>query len=420
MNVSCSLQFSFFRSLTEIVYQNILILLSYLQHLHKEIEMKELKDIINAYDKAAKEGKQTALATVVHLQGSAYRRPGARMLVTEDGKLTGAISGGCLEGDALRKAQLVMVQKKPMLVTYDTTDEDDAKLGVGLGCNGIISILIEPINPNDPDNSIELLKCFFSKRQTVVLVTLFSLNKKATQPGTCIILTQEGEIKSSLQNEPLQNVLLADAQQVLTTGTSIIKIYDEEDLLTGFVEVLAPAISLVIFGAGNDSMPLVQMAHVLGWETTIADGRSNYTTRERFPSANRIIVSKPENALSQINFDSRTVTVLMTHNYNYDVAVLRQLLPLPIAYIGVLGPKKKLDRMLDELKEAGAQIDKASLENIFGPAGLDSGAETSDEIALSIISEIQAVLSKRTGSSLREKAENIHSREYPTIVQNIL
>src|SRR3954464_13392837 len=120
--------------------------------------MKELKEIINAYDKAAKEGKQTALATVVHLEGSAYRRPGARMLVTEDGKLTGAISGGCLEGDALRKAQLVMVQKRPMLVTYDTTDDDDAKLGVGLGCNGIITILIEPVYETNKNNPIDFVK----------------------------------------------------------------------------------------------------------------------------------------------------------------------------------------------------------------------------------------------------------------------
>src|SRR5881398_1723786 len=125
--------------------------------------MKEITDIIKAYDKAVAAGRQSALATVVNVEGSAYRRPGARMLVTEDGKLTGAISGGCLEGDALRKAQLVMVQKKPMLVTYDTTDDDDAKLGVGLGCNGIISILIEPLDNTDSNNSIELLRAFFSQ-----------------------------------------------------------------------------------------------------------------------------------------------------------------------------------------------------------------------------------------------------------------
>lgn len=400
--------------------------------------MKELKDIVRAYDTAVQEGKQTALATVVHLEGSAYRRPGARMLVTEDGKLTGAISGGCLEGDALRKAQMVMVKKKPMLVTYDTTDEDDAKLGVGLGCNGIISILIEPLDTKDSNNSIELLKTFLSERQAAVLVTLFSLDKKVTQPGTCLILTYDGKIKSALIDEALQNILIGDAQQALKSGTSQIKTYKSENQLTGFIEILEPAVSLVIFGAGNDSLPLVQMAHVLGWETTIADGRPNYATRERFPLANRVIVTKPENIGSQINFDARTVAVLITHNYNYDIAVLRQLILMPgatpatdnlyrnngtssspkgegrgevIPYVGVLGPKKKLDRMLDELKEEGMPVDEENLKHIFGPAGLDIGAETSDEIALSILSEIQAILSKRTGSSLREKKESIHPRE---------
>src|SRR3954451_24082616 len=132
--------------------------------------MKELQDIIRAYEEAERQGKQTALATVVHLEGSAYRRPGARMLVTEEGKLTGAISGGCLEGDALRKAQLVMSRKKSMVVTYDTMDDDDAKLGVGLGCNGIIHILIEPLFAEGSFNTIELLKIFLAKRQKGVLV----------------------------------------------------------------------------------------------------------------------------------------------------------------------------------------------------------------------------------------------------------
>src|ERR1700759_3473093 len=132
--------------------------------------MKEIIDIITAYDVAVKHKKKTALATVVLVEGSAYRRAGARMLVTEDGELTGAISGGCLEGDALRKARLAMAQQQPILVTYDTTDDDDAKLGVGLGCNGIIHILIEPIHPENNNNPIQLLKSISAKRQNAVLV----------------------------------------------------------------------------------------------------------------------------------------------------------------------------------------------------------------------------------------------------------
>lgn len=373
--------------------------------------MKELKEIIRAYEDAEKEGKRSALATVVHLDGSAYRRPGARMLVTEDGKLTGAISGGCLEGDALRKAQLVIVNRQPMLVTYDTTDDDDAKLGVGLGCNGIISILIEPVNPEDENNPIAIIKTVLAKRQEAVLVTLFSLEQKRSQAGTCMAITGSGVVKNSLPEGGLQESLLAEAMAVLKTGTSMIKMYPAENSLSGFIEMISPAISLVIFGAGNDAIPLQEMAHILGWETTVIDGRANYATAQRFPVANQIFVAKPEAAVTQLSFDKRTVVVLMTHNYNYDIAALRALLPLQPAYIGVLGPKKKLKRMVDELQEEGITLYGEKLDSVYGPTGLDIGAETAEEIALSIISEIKAVLSKKNGLSLREKEEAIHSRD---------
>src|ERR1700710_1145943 len=150
--------------------------------------MKEIIDIVTAYGEAIKQGKKTALATVVLVEGSAYRRAGARMLITEDGQLTGAISGGGLGGDALRKARMVILQQEPLLVTYDTMDDDDAKLGVGLGCNGIIHILIEPIN-TEQTNPINLLKAVIASRGYAVLVTAFSIeNRKAPQPGSCLCL----------------------------------------------------------------------------------------------------------------------------------------------------------------------------------------------------------------------------------------
>ena len=157
--------------------------------------MKEIRDILKAFDEAQKLGKQTALATVVHVDGSSYRRPGARMLIEDDGQLTGAISGGCLEGDALRKALLVMNEKRSRLVTYDTMDDDDAKFGVGLGCNGIIQVLIEPIDAANPNNPIQYLKVINEKRQKAVLITLFSLqDKKDPQYGTCLLLKEDGNV----------------------------------------------------------------------------------------------------------------------------------------------------------------------------------------------------------------------------------
>lgn len=379
--------------------------------------MKEVQDIVVAYDKAQQEGKQTALATVVHVQGSSYRRPGARMLVTDEGKLTGAISGGCLEGDALRKARLVMVQQQAMLVTYDTTDEDDAQLGVGLGCNGIIQILIEPIDPANPDNPIQLLKAFLRHRQTAVMVTLFSLrHKKADQVGTCFLMEQNRQIRGyQLPDAALQAALEANAQQALETGVSSFIEYEGGQYLTSFVEVLKPAFSLVVAGAGNDAIPLVQLAAVLGWQTTVIDGRANYATTARFPLAKQVLVAKAEQALAHISPDNLTAFVLMTHNYNYDLAMLRQLLPLKPTYVGMLGPKKKLGRMLDELREEGIQVTDAQLQAIYGPTGLDIGAETSEEIALSILAEIKAVFAKRAGAPLRDKNDVIHPRQQDII-----
>ena len=372
--------------------------------------MKEIEDIVKAFDIAHQQGKQTALATVVLVEGSSYRRAGARMLVTDDGELTGAISGGCLEGDALRKARLAMAQQQPMLVTYDTTDDDDAKLGVGLGCNGIIHILIEPINTDNPNHAINLFKNFLSRRQNAVVVTLFSLvDRKAAQPGTCLFLNADEQIEQCQLNE-LSAILMEDARLVLESGRSVTKTYPKANELTAFIEVLKPAVSLVIFGAGNDSIPLVQMAAVLGWHVTVIDGRTSYASAARFPLAKQVLLAKPDQALSNIPVDTRTVMVLMTHNYNYDMAMLKQLLPLQLPYIGSLGPKKKLQRMLDELAEEGMVITDEQLQSVYGPTGLDIGAETSEEIALAVLAEIQAVLKQREGKSLRIKDAAIHSQ----------
>lgn len=374
--------------------------------------MKEIEDIIRAFENARKEGKQAALATVVYVEGSAYRRPGARMLITEDGQLTGAISGGCLEGDALRKALLVMAQQRAMLVTYDTTDEDDAKLGVGLGCNGIIKILIEPINAELPTNPVRLLTQVLSKRQTSILVTLFSLeDHKGFQPGTCLLQLESGENYSSNINNELQAILLGYVEGVSRNQSSSIKNINADNThFTAFIELLKPAISLVIVGAGNDAIPLAQTAHILGWRTTVIDGRPNYATTHRFPLAHEVKVRKPDKALEEMVIDDQSVFVLMTHNYNYDFAMLRQLINSNTPYIGSLGPRKKMERMLDELREEGIDINKDQLSKLYGPVGLDIGAETAEEIALSITSEIKAVLTNRSGQSLRDRPETIHLR----------
>ena len=381
--------------------------------------MKEILDIIDAYTAAVAAGKRMALATVVHVEGSSYRRPGARMLVTDDGNLTGAISGGCLEGDALRKALLVINQQQNKLVTYDTTDEDDAKFGVQLGCNGIVHILFEPINTGLPNHPVNLLRELSAKRQDGVLVTLFSLSRpQDAVAGTCLLILPEAVISGELAAEQGNAEILEDANHALLTRKSFIKEYKfNGDEIAAFVEFIQPPVALVIIGAGNDAFPLVSMAAVLGWETTIVDGRISHATVQRFPQADHIIVAKPDEVLPQLVVDGQTVFVLMTHNYNYDLALLQQLVTQKeCRYIGSLGPKKKLERMVGDLKTAGVHLTKAQLGRIYGPVGLDLGAETAEEIALSVTAEIKKVLSDNSGMSLRDKQAPIHQHVHENVI----
>ncbi len=374
--------------------------------------MKEIKDIIHAYDLAVDQGIKTALATVVKVDGSAYRRPGARMLVTEDGMLTGAISGGCLEGDALRKAQLVIFQQKSILVTYDTTDEDDQKFGVGLGCNGIIQVLIEPINSEDPNNPLVLLKASQKTRQSTVLVTVFSLkNSKDDQIGTKLLFTDPEHVQGGISFVSLLNKIQNEVSYLFDNKTNIIKEYPEFDDVNVFFEWVKPAIHLLLFGAGNDTIPLVKMAAVLGWELTVIDGRKNYATIERFPDANQIIIEKAGEVIHQIRFDFNTVALLMTHNFDYEAIVLEKLQAFPLPYIGILGPKKKTEKLVERLFSNGIDITGLLEKNLFAPIGLDIGSESPEEIALSIIAEIQAVLKGKDPIFLRDKSGPIHEEE---------
>ena len=364
--------------------------------------MKEITDILNAYYYAQKQGRKAALATVVKVDGSSYRRPGARMLVTEDGLLTGAISGGCLEGDALKKALSAIHQQENRLVTYDTTDEDDAKFGVQLGCNGIVHILFEPIDGLDENNPIKILESINGERENAVIITLFSLLSK-TQLGTRSIIKSENRLGNLPTSIALE--ILADAQEVLANEKSELKNYKlENELIDGFIEFVKPPIALIIAGAGNDAQPLAAIAHLLGWQVTIADGRPTHATLQRFPNA-KILVTKPAQLLPQLSIDAQTAMVLMTHNYNYDTELLGLLLQTEIPYIGALGPKKKLLRMLDEL-EMNTETNRS---RVYGPVGLDIGAETAEEIAISIIAEIKSSLSGATASSLKEKKQPIHA-----------
>jgi xanthine dehydrogenase accessory factor len=368
--------------------------------------LKEINDIIKAFHEANNAGLKTALATVVGVEGSSYRQPGARMLVTETGQLTGAISGGCLEGDALRRALLAIEQQQNKLITYDTSNEDDIEFGVQLGCNGIVHILFEPIRYEQENNPVFLLEQVASKRENAVMATFFSLDRSKQQTGTSVLYRENEQFTTGIAVPDISR----EISSVFQDGTSVSARYEMDGEQTeSLIEFIPPSVRLVIAGAGNDVRPLVEMAALLGWEPIVVDGRKTHATHKRFPGASEVLVIRPPELVESISPDAYTVYALMTHNYNYDLEVLKRLLELNPVYLGILGPKKKFDRMLGDLAEANISITPDQMLYIHTPIGLDIGAETSEEIAVSILAEIKAVLAGRKGTPLKQRTEKIHA-----------
>ncbi|WP_324678148.1 XdhC family protein [Hymenobacter sp. GOD-10R] len=366
--------------------------------------MTELQRLLLAYDEHRAAGRPCALATVVEVLGSAYRRPGARMLVTDDGQLTGAISGGCLEGDARQRARRALVQGVPALVTYDTRDEDDPRHGLGPGCQGVVRILLEPLNFSDQTNPLEILRSFARHPVPAVLATLFATDAAGPKAvvGQRLLLTATEALGSSpLQAGPLTEA----ARATLGQGQSRVLTLDTDaGPVRALLEVLVPPLRLMVYGAGNDAQPLVRLAASLGWHITVVDGRPHLATAARFPEAAAVHIV-PVQELETAAPDPLAYHVLLSHNYAYDLAVLQTLACSPAPYIGLLGPRQKAQRLLDELPG-----DTTGLRHrLHSPIGLDLGSETPEEIALCIVAEIQAHRNGRVGQPLRDRAGTLHS-----------
>jgi xanthine dehydrogenase accessory factor len=369
--------------------------------------MTELQRLFIAYDQHRAAQRPCALATVVEVLGSAYRRPGARMLVTEDGELTGAISGGCLEGDARQRARRAIFQGEPALVTYDTRDEDDPRHGLGPGCQGVVRILLEPLNFQDEANPLEILRSFAQHPAPAVLATVFETDNTGLRAavGQRLLLSDGGVVRGT----PLLAAPLAEAAHTtFAQGRSqVLDIETDAGPVRALLEVLTPPLRLVVYGAGNDAQPLVHLAASLGWHITVVDGRPNLATPPRFPEAAEVRIV-PVRELETVTPDPLAYHVLLSHNYAYDLAALQTLLPSPVPYIGLLGPRLKAQRLLDELDAFPAELVQQLRERLHSPIGLDLGSETPEEIALAIVAEIQAQRHRRQGRPLRERAGTVH------------
>jgi xanthine/CO dehydrogenase XdhC/CoxF family maturation factor len=373
--------------------------------------MSEIADVLAAIESLSARGERMALATVVAVRGSTYRRPGARLLVPEEGAPVGNISGGCLEGDVADMARIVMEEGRARLAGWDLTADDDAVWGLGLGCNGAIEVFIEPA-----DRAAEVahaLRSALEEERPICLVTVLESDIPERVPaGARLVVRPDGDVDGSLGDAAIDAEVTRAARELLDVERSEIRTFRQG--VRSFVEVLEPPLRLVICGAGHDAIPMARAASVVGWNATVVDDRPGFLNHDRFPEAHAFVhVEDPSDVAKAAAIDSRTFVVVMTHNFLRDEEYLRSLLTTDAAYIAMLGPAARTERLLMELTDEGVAIADRTREHLHGPAGLDLGAEGPEEIAQAIIAEIIAVKRGRLGGFLKERPAPIHDRPRP-------
>ena len=338
--------------------------------------MSEIDEVLDAARALRDAGTPAALATVVSVRGSSYRRPGARLLVPADGRPIGLISGGCLEEEAARLAREAITLDAPVLVTIDHSAEGDELWGMGLGCRGIIDLLAEP--PAMAAETLAALGAARSEGRATYLLTGLDGSRRAL---------------SDVEADALgERAALAVAHgRPIVIGESVL-------------DPILPPLHLVLCGAGPDAGPLAAAGLRQGWRVDVVDPRRPNLRPDRFPGA-RLLDAEPAEAADATGAGEWTAVVVMSHDYLRDAAFLGSFLGRGVAYLGVLGPRDRTDRLLAELPSAISDDDRRRLH---APAGLDIGADGSEQVATAIVAEILAVLHGRSGGALRDTSGSIH------------
>lgn len=377
--------------------------------------MSDLCGVLDALDEADSNKDEVVLATVVKVEGSAYRRPGARMVIPRLGHAVGTVSGGCLERELVQKAWWLTASGAPVVRCYSTADRDDeedddegAALTFGLGCNGTVHVLLERCVPGRPSVLYALLQGVRTSGQPAALATVLSAGElSGVSVGARLGQTAESRLCEGFEGHALRGSVEADLFATLKRKKSSHMTYaNGPQAVEVLLEYIAPQRRLVIFGAGDDAQPLVRFATELGWEVTVVDGRAHFARAERFPGARQVLATSIERPFALHSKIDGAAVVIMTHSYRQDRHWLKQVLACAPAYVGQLGPKERTERLLDEIKGAA---DAATLRaQIHYPMGLDLGGDTPQSVALSIVSEISACLNQRQGGMLRYRTRTIH------------
>jgi xanthine dehydrogenase accessory factor len=363
--------------------------------------------VIRELERAVEREESVVLASIVRTAGSAYLGVGTRMVVRADGSTAGLVSGGCLEADLVARAESVRQTECADLVTYDSHSEDDLVWGLGLGCDGMVQVLLEPLSCDGASQLAGVLRAAGECASVSVLATGISGDSAI---GQRLLMYEAGTEIARIgewSSEDQIKALLVAAPVAIGAGRrgATCEVVGAEFAL----EVIAPPLRLVICGSGPDVVPLAQLASMQGWNVVVIDHRPTaHAHAERFPSAVIATCLQPDLLRNDVRLDDRTAIVVMSHNYPRDLEYVNTALGSEASYVGVLGPQRRTERMLSELSARGEHIDDDTLERLHAPIGLDIGGDGPDAIALSIVAEVSAIANHRNGGLLRERRAPIH------------
>lgn len=373
---------------------------------------QRLLDTLLAADAA---GEEVVLATVVKVEGSAYRRPGARMLIPRFGGSVGTISGGCLEGHVSRRAWWLTEGGQAALVRYATggdgeEDDEEAELAFGLGCNGTIHVLLERPTPGASDSVAALLREVQVSGNPAALATVIASEDPALPLATRAMRRPDGTwtgTASALAG--LEGVLRPALDATLASRRHSLRRFEgERGTVECFLEYLAPPPRLVVFGAGHDAEPLVRLAAEQGWRVTVIDSRAHFALPARFPGAETVLCQLNDTELKRRLHDA--AVVIMTHSLSQDRRWLGLALSTTARYVGQLGPRQRTERLLDELRADG--LVPADMSVLHSPVGLDLGGDTPEAVALAILAELTAHQNRRDGGMLTRRDTPIHAPDH--------
>ncbi len=372
------------------------------------------RSIIDAAARLRRTLEPHLVATVVRVQGSAYRRPGARMLLTQFRWISGSVSGGCLEDDIASKGWARTRDGEPVVFRYDSRSpvglNDDVRAAFGLGCDGVVDVMIERAGVPGRLDPLEVAERCIRKQRRGAIVTVIRSEAPGIRVGARVAVIDKHPAEGDHFDASLRAGMIADARAAIATGESCNRTY-RSDLgnVDVFVEALLPPPRVFIFGTGHDAVPLVALVKSLGWDACICADEARVSVRQRFVGVDEILVGSALELASRVDECDRAVAIVMGHNYDADKSNLGMLVGTHCRYIGVIGPRARTQRMLAELG-----LGLYSDARIHAPAGLEVGAESPHEVALAIAAEVQTVLSHAPGAKLRDRLRPINER--PTVL----